>query len=235
MTHGRETKDRLYAQFARLGHALSSPKRLELLDLLCQSEKSVEMLADQATMSIANTSRHLQVLRMARLVDARKEGVFVYYSLADSEVCDFFRSLRRLAENRIAEVDQIVADYFELAASLEPVDRKKLLNQARAGEVVILDVRPRDEYVAGHLPFARSVPLGELKKRLREFSPSVKIVAYCRGPYCVLAQEAVTILRSKGFNAMRLAEGPAEWKELGLHIENSEDSAEPTGTKRQSR
>ncbi len=225
MLAARDTKDKLYAQFARLGHALSSPKRLELLDLLCQNEKTVETLADQASLSVANTSRHLQVLREARVVDARKSGVHVFYRLADDEVCEFFRGLRRLAEKRIAEIDRIIADYFDKSVQLQPVDRKKLLRRARQGAVVILDVRPEDEYAAGHLPFARSVPLGELKQRLNEFSPSVEIVAYCRGPYCVLAQEAVRFLKSRGFNAMRLSDGTAEWKEAGFEVETR-----PVGT-----
>jgi rhodanese-related sulfurtransferase len=219
MPIARETKDKLYAQFARLGHALSSPKRLELLDLLCQSEKTVEMLAEQASMSVANTSRHLQVLRIARLVDSRKDGVFVYYRLADSEVCDFFRSLRRLAENRIAEIDRIIADYFDASTHLQPIDRKNLLKRAKAGEVVILDVRPEDEYAAGHLPYAKSIPLSRLKERLKELSPKAEIVAYCRGPYCVLAQEAVSFLRSKGLKAIRLEDGVIEWQEAGLLVE----------------
>jgi rhodanese-related sulfurtransferase len=215
----RDTKDKLYAQFARLGHALSSPKRLELLDLLCQCEKTVETLAEQAVMSVANTSQHLQVLRTARLVDGRKDGVFVHYRLADNEVCNFFRSLRRLADNRIAEIDRIIADYFGALPHLQPIDRKILLKRAKAGEVVILDVRPEDEFAAGHLPFAKSVPLSELKRKLKELSPKIEIVAYCRGPYCVLAQEAVTFLRSRGLRASRLEDGVIEWKEAGLPVE----------------
>lgn len=222
MPFARETKDKLYTQFARLGHALSSPKRLEILDLLCQSEKTVEMMAEQASMSVANTSRHLQVLRTARLVESRKDGVFVHYHLADDEVCDFFRSLRKLAENRIAEIDRIIVDYFDETSHLQPIDRKNLLKRAKAGEVVILDVRPDDEYAAGHLPYAKSVPLSKLKERLKELSPKVEIVAYCRGPYCVLAQEAVLFLRSKGLNAMRLEDGVIEWQEAGLPLETGQ-------------
>ncbi len=219
MSTAREVKDRLYSQFAQLGHALASPKRLELLDLLCQSEKTVETLAGHSSMSVANTSRHLGVLRGARLVDRRQEGVFVYYRLAGSEVCDFFRGLRRLAESRMAEVDRIISDYFEPSTRLQPIDRKTLLKRARVGEVVILDVRPEDEFSAGHLPLAVSVPLSQLLKRLREFSPDKEIVAYCRGPYCVLAQEAVSLLRSKGFKAYSLSDGIAEWKDAGLPVE----------------
>ncbi|MEW5702171.1 MAG: metalloregulator ArsR/SmtB family transcription factor [Candidatus Zixiibacteriota bacterium] len=219
MSTGREVKDRLYVQFAQLGHALSSPKRLELLDLLCQSEKTVETLAEHSSMSVANTSRHLQVLRGARLVDRRQDGVFVYYRLAGSEVCGFFRDLRRLAESRMAEIDRIMAEYFDPSMRLQPVDRKTLLKRARVGEVVILDVRPEDEFSAGHLPWAVSVPLSQLRKRLKELSPDKEIVAYCRGPYCVLAQEAVSLLRSKGFSAFRLSDGIAEWRDVGLPVE----------------
>lgn len=219
MSVARETKDKLYTQFARLGQAISSPKRLELLDLLCQSEKTVETLAGQASMSVANTSRHLQVLRTARLVDGNKEGVFVYYRLANSQVCDFFRGLRKLAENRIAEIDRIIADYFDASPELHPIDRKNLIRRAKSGEVVILDVRPDDEYTASHLPFAKSVPLSRLKKWLKELSPGAEVVAYCRGPYCVLAQEAVAFLRSKGIMATRLEDGVIEWQEAGLPVE----------------
>ena len=218
MQFARETKDKLYAQFSRLGHALSSPKRLELLDLLCQCEKTVEMLAKQSSTSTANTSRHLQVLRMARLVDGRKDGVYVHYRLTDSEVSDFFRSLRKVAENRIAEIDRIIADYFDAAEQLQPIDRKKLLKGAKAGDVVILDVRPEDEYAAGHLPHAKSVPLSKLKERLKELSHKSEIVAYCRGPYCVLAQEAVKVLKANGFRAKRMEEGVSEWREAGFPV-----------------
>lgn len=218
MSIARETKEKLYTQFALIGHALASPKRLELLDLLCQSEKTVETLAEQSSMSIANTSQHLQVLRASRLVDSSKRGVFVSYRLADSKVCDFFRELRALAEDRIAEIDRVVADYFDASASLEPVDKRKLIRRAKAGEVVILDVRPEDEYLAGHLPHAKSVPLAKLEERLKELPSDAEIVAYCRGPYCVLSQEAVKLLFAKGFKIRRMADGVAEWREAGLRI-----------------
>ncbi|MEW6051787.1 MAG: metalloregulator ArsR/SmtB family transcription factor [Candidatus Zixiibacteriota bacterium] len=218
MSRARETKDKLYAQFARLGHALSSPKRLELLDLLCQSEKTVETLAEQSSMSVANTSRHLQVLRAARLVEGRKDGVFVHYHLTDTDVCKVFVSLRNLADNHMAEIDRIVADFFDTPARLQPIDRRRLLQRARAGEVVILDVRPEDEYNAAHLPYAVSMPLAQLRKRLKEFSPGKEIVAYCRGPYCVLAQEAISLLRSKGLTAKRLEDGVTEWRQAGMPV-----------------
>jgi len=219
LTKPRETKDRIFEQFARIGHAMASPKRLELLDLLCQAEKSVEILADQAAMSIANASRHLQILRAARLVDARKDGLRVYYRLADDEVCRFFWSIRTLAASRLAEIDLIVRDYFDEPQKLLPVDKRRLLRRAKAGEIIILDVRPKDEYIAGHIPYSRSIPLFELKKHLQQFSPHQEIVAYCRGPYCVLAQEAMNILRERGFKAMRLEDGVAEWQESGMPVE----------------
>ena len=225
MTKPRETKDRIFEQFARIGHAMASPKRLELLDLLCQAEKSVETLANEAALSVANASRHLQILRAARLVDARKDGLRVYYRLADDEVCRFFGSLRKLAASRLAEIDFIVRDYFDDPKKLQPVDKRKLLNQAKAGEIIILDVRPKDEYIAGHIPYARSIPLIELKKHLQQFSPDQEIVAYCRGPYCVLAQEAMNLFRARGFKAERLEDGINEWRETGLPIVMGEAAA----------
>ena len=219
MAKPRETKDRIFEQFARIGHALASPKRLELLDLLCQAEKSVEILANEAALSVANASRHLQILRASRLVDARKDGLRVYYRLADDDVCRFFGSLRTLAASRLAEIDLIVRDYFDDPKSLQPVDKRRLLKKAEKGEVIILDVRPHDEYLAGHLPYARSLPLKELKNHIREFSPEQEIVAYCRGPYCVLAQEAMNFFRAKGFKAVRLEDGIAEWQESGMPVE----------------
>jgi len=218
MAEPRATKDRIFEQFARIGHAVASPKRLELLDLLCQSEKSVETLANQAALSVANTSRHLQILRAARLVDTRKAGLYVYYRLADAEVCSFFRSLRQMAVSRLAEIDLIVRDYFDDPKKLKPVDRRKLLKQAKSGNIIILDVRPRDEYAAAHIPYARSIPLQELRKSIAKFSKDKEIVAYCRGPYCVLAQEAMKVLRAKGFKADRLEDGVNEWRETGLPI-----------------
>jgi len=215
----RETKDRIFEQFARIGHTMASPKRLELLDLLCQAEKSVETLANGAALSVANASRHLQILRAARLVETRKDGLRVYYRLADDEVCRFFENLRKLAASRLAEIDLIVRDYFDDPKRLEPVDKRKLLKRAKAGEVIILDVRPRDEYLAGHIPFARSVPLHELKKSIAQLPEDREIVAYCRGPYCVLAQEAVKIMRAKGFKVYRLEDGVTEWQESGLPVE----------------
>ncbi len=161
-------------------------------------------------------------MRGARLVEARKEGLYVYYRLADEEVCEFFRSLRRLAESRLAEIDRIITDFFGDSENLQPIDRKELLKRAKAGDVIVLDVRPEDEYRAAHLPYARSIPLSELGDHIEEFSPDQEIIAYCRGPYCVLAQEAVRMLRSKGFNAVRLEDGIAEWRDAGMKVVTQE-------------
>jgi len=215
----RETKDRIFEQFARIGQAMASPKRLELLDLLCQAEKTVEMLAAQASLNVANASRHLQILRAARLVDARRDGTHVYYRLADDDVCSFFHGLRKLASARLAEMDFIVEEYFDRPQRLKPIDRRKLIKKARAGEIIILDVRPKEEFLAGHLPLAHSIPFSELKDRLDQLPADAEVVAYCRGPYCVLAQEAVRIMRAKGRKAVRLEDGVMEWREAGMAVE----------------
>lgn len=218
----RRFKNRIYGQFARVGKALASPRRLELLDLLCQGERTVEELARQASLTTANTSQHLKVLREARLVEAEKRGMYVVYRLADEAVCDFYRALRNLAELRLTEVDAVVEEFFGSREGMEPVDRRALLARARVGEVTVLDVRPEEEYRAGHLPGAVSLPLGQLEARLSELSRDRKIVAYCRGPYCVLAAEAVEVLRAHGFRAERLEDGVWEWRARGLPVEVDE-------------
>jgi rhodanese-related sulfurtransferase len=211
-------KDAIYEQFARIGKAVSSPKRLELLDLLCQGERTVEVLAKETGLSVANASQHLQVLRAARLVEAEKVGLFVSYRLADQTVCEFFRAMRVLAESRLAEVEQIKRQFLEGREGMEPVDRDALLKRVREGEVIVLDVRPVEEYRAGHIPGALSVPLKKLKRHLSELPHDQEIVAYCRGPYCVLAMQAVEILRAKGFNAVRLEEGVQDLRAIGFPI-----------------
>jgi rhodanese-related sulfurtransferase len=216
---GREVKEALYEQFARLGKAVASPRRIELLDLLCQGERTVEGLAQAARMGVTNTSAHLQVLRQARLVETRREGVKVFYRLADEEVCRFFFALRDLGRARLAEVEQVVRDYFEARDELEPVSREALLERLERGDAAVLDVRPPEEFAAGHIPGAASVPLPELERHLGELPRDVEIVAYCRGPYCVLAPEALTILRARGFRARRLEDGFPEWKLAGLPVE----------------
>ena len=216
-------KDAIYEQFARIGQAVSSPKRLELLDLLCQGERTVEVLAEATGMTVANTSRHLQVLRTARLVASRKEGVFVTYQLADQQVCEFFRAMRLLAESRLAEVEQITRDFLAGREGMVPVDRRSLLDSVRQGAVTVLDVRPVVEYRAGHIPGAISIPLAELEQRLSELPRDQEIAAYCRGPYCVLSVEAVELLHSKGFHAIRLEDGVQDWRAQGFTVETGID------------
>jgi len=216
---GRQFKDAIYEQFARIGKAVSSPKRLELLDLICQGEKTVETLSKETGLTVANASQHLQTLKTARLIEAEKEGLYVKYRLADEMVCEFFRSMRLLAENRLAEVDMIKRRFLEGKQGMEPVNRDDLLKRVAAGDVTVLDVRPTAEYEAGHIPGALSVPLDQLQEILAKLPHDQEIVAYCRGPYCVLAVKAVEVLLEKGFNAIRLEESVQDWRALGLPVE----------------
>lgn len=218
-TPSRQFKDAIYEQFSRIGKAVSSPKRLEMLDLLCQGEKTVETLSTETGLTLANTSQHLQTLKAARLVDAEKEGLYVKYRLADEMVCEFFRTMRVLAENRLAEVDMIKRRFLEGREGMEPVNRDDLLKRVIEGGVTVLDVRPVDEYRTGHIPGALSVPLGHLKELLSKLPKDQEIVAYCRGPYCVLAVQAVEMLREQGFEAIRLEEGIQDWRAMGLPVE----------------
>lgn len=215
----RPYRDAIYDQFARIGKAVASPKRLELLDLLCQGERTVEVLAREANLSVANTSQHLQILRGAHLAEAEKRGLHVVYRIAEPQVADFFHALRSLAETQLAEVEQLTRRFFAGKEGLEAVDRKTLLERVGTGMVAVLDVRPPEEYRAGHLPGALSIPLPELRRRLAELPRDREIVAYCRGPYCVLSAEAVEILRAEGFRAVRMEEGVQEWQQRGLSIE----------------
>lgn len=221
----RTIKKLLYEQFSRIGKGVSSPQRLELLDLLCQGEMTVETLAEQSGLTVKNTSAHLRVLREARLVETRKRAQYVYYRLADDEVCSFFLALRRLAEKRLAEVREVAREYFGGAERTTPVDRERLLARVRSGEVTVLDVRPKSEFRAGHIPGARSVPLDELRLTLRSIPMDQEIVAYCRGPYCVLSLEAVALLQAEGFSAVRLEDGVADWKAAGFPIERERRTA----------
>jgi len=211
-------KDEIYEQFSRIGKAVSSPKRLELLDILCQGERTVEALAKETGLTVANTSQHLQVLRTARLVETEKMGLYVNYRLADQMVCEFFLSMRVLAEKRLAEVEQIKRQFLEGREGMEPVDRDALLKRVRDGAVTVLDVRPSEEYKAGHIPGAISIPLKELELRLSKLPRDHEVVAYCRGPYCVLAIQAVEVLRAKGFHAVRLEEGIQDWRAMGFSV-----------------
>lgn len=221
----RAFKDAIYEQFARIGKAVASPIRLELLDLLCQGPRTVEVLAKESGQTVANASQHLQVLRISRLVETEKKGLFVTYRLADSAVCEFFRAMRILAESRLAEVEQIKRQFLEGREGMEPVEREELLKLVRQGAVTVLDVRPIDEFKAGHVAGALSIPLKELKLRLSELPRDQEIAAYCRGPYCVLSVEAVEFLRAEGFQAIRIEEGIQDFRAMGFSIveENSRD------------
>ena len=226
----RAYKDAIYEQFSRIGKAVASPKRLELLDLLCQGEKTVETIAQAAGMTVANASQHLQVLRSARLVDTEKKGLYVSYRLADSMVCEFFRTMRVLAEHRLAEVEVIQRRFLDGREGMEPVDREDLLDRVRKGAVTVLDVRPADEYDAGHVAGAMSLPLKELKRRLADLPKDQEIVAYCRGPYCVLSVQAVEMLRSMGFTAFRIEAGIQDFRAMGFPIVETEIPADVNRT-----
>lgn len=214
----RRYKNSIYEQLTRISKALASPRRLELIDLLCQGERTVETLAREAGLTVANTSQHLQVLRGAHLVEAEKVGLFVTYRLADEEIGEFFLALRKLAEARLADLEQITRLFFEGREGLDGVDRHRLLELVREGAVTVLDVRPAEEYKAGHIVGAVSIPLKELEARLGELPRDQEIVAYCRGPYCVLAIHAVELLRARGFRASRLKDGVLEWRAMGLPV-----------------
>lgn len=216
---GREFKDSVYEQLARVASAFGSPKRIELIDILAQGERHVEGLAQEAGLGIANTSRHLQVLKGAGLVHSRKDGLQVYYRLAGAEVEAGFHALRHVAESTIAELERVARIYFDGADGMAPIGRDELLRRARNDEVIVLDVRPAIEYESGHIAGAVSIPLEELELQLARIPEDREVVAYCRGPYCVLAAEAVRLLRRNGRKAVRLAEGYPEWRESGLPVE----------------
>jgi rhodanese-related sulfurtransferase len=217
----RDMKDEVYGQFARIGKAVSAPKRIELLELLCQGPRTVEALADQAALSVANASQHLQILRAARLVEAQKQGLFVEYRLADDGVLKFVQAMRELAAARFAEIGAITNAYLKARGALEPVSSEELMRRVRNGEVTVLDVRPAQEYRAGHIPGARSVPVSELKRHLADLPKHREIVAYCRGPHCVMAIDAVEQLRKRGFRAYRMEQGVMDWRARGWRIEKS--------------
>ena len=218
-TH-RQFKNRLSGQFARIGKALSSPHRLEILELLAQSERTVDSLATEIGLSLANTSQHLQALRQAALVDSRKDGLFVSYRLAGAEVFELSRVLRTVAEGRLAEFERLVREHFGDRANAEAVPMTELLKRARSKQVVILDTRPASEYIAGHIAGAISVPVDDLQRRLQQLTKGKEYVAYCRGPYCVYADRAVELLRANGRRARRLLDGFPEWRAAGLPVAN---------------
>ena len=219
MSGHREFKDALYAQFARIGHALASPKRIELLDLLGQGEKTVEALAEHVATPVRNTSAHLRVLRQARLVETRRDGTYVYYRLADDDVFRLLRTLETLGHRRLADVQQVVQAYLDGRDALEPVTFQELRRLMREDDVTVVDVRPTDEYKAGHIPGALSMPVPDLKRRLRELPKSREVIAYCRGRYCVYSLDAVTVLRKHGYRARRTHEGWPDWRVAGLPVE----------------
>jgi rhodanese-related sulfurtransferase/DNA-binding transcriptional ArsR family regulator len=214
-------KHDLFAQFARLGKALSNGNRLELLEFIAQAERSVDELAQVAGLSLANTSQHLRHLKQAGLVTCRKEGLKVYYQLSGNDVLTLLDALRTSAERHMAEVKQLVQTYLHSRDDLEPVAHSVLLERARDGLVTVLDVRPNEEYAAGHVPGAINVPLKDLESHLQDLDPEHEVVAYCRGPHCILAFEAVAKLRKKGFKAARLEDGFPEWKLAGLPVETT--------------
>lgn len=215
---GRAFKDRLYGEFAAVGKALANPHRLELLDLLAQGERTVEELAREAGLSVTNTSAHLQALRRARLVEAERRGLFVAYRLASPEVGALWRALRDVGSAQRAEVDRLVQTYLTARASLAPVSLEELARLLAEGRVTVIDVRPVVEYRQGHIAGARSLPAEEVAARLAELPPEQEVVAYCRGPYCVLADEAIEALRRKGLRARRLELGFPEWQAAGLPV-----------------
>jgi rhodanese-related sulfurtransferase/DNA-binding transcriptional ArsR family regulator len=217
-TTSRTTKTALNEQFARVGKALASPRRIELLDLLAQGEHSVETLAAETDMGVTLASSHLQALRRARMVDTRRDGSRIYYRLAGDDVYELLASLRRVAHDRLAEVERIVQDYFGAPGELDPIGRHEFVRRARSGDVVVLDLRPRDEYEAAHIPGAIAIPLDDLERQVALLPIDVEIVAYCRGPYCVMAPRAIALLRRHGFRVRRLEDGVGEWRLAGLPL-----------------
>ena len=213
-----DARSALHEQFARIGKAVASPRRIELLELLCQGERSVDALAQATGMAITNVSQHLQTLRAAQLVAARRAGNRMYYRAADEQVCRFTSDLGSVARARLVEVEQIAREYIEGRDTLEPITREELLGRLSRRDAVVIDVRPREEYRGGHIPGAISVPLDELGRLVRRLPRSKLIVAYCRGPYCILAPQALALLRARGFRARRLEDGLPEWRAAGLPI-----------------
>jgi rhodanese-related sulfurtransferase/DNA-binding HxlR family transcriptional regulator len=217
-------KHDLFTQFARVGKALSNGNRLELLEYIAQGARSVDELAKVSGLTVANTSQHLQQLRQAGLVSYRKQGLKVFYSLSGDDVIGLLDALRGVAERHVADVERLVNTYLTVKDELEPLPRKELLKRVRDGLVTVLDVRPPEEYAAGHVPGAVNVPLSKLKHYLKKLNPKQEIVAYCRGPHCVLAFDAVARLREKGLKARRLEDGYPEWKTAGLPVETDSTS-----------
>jgi rhodanese-related sulfurtransferase/DNA-binding transcriptional ArsR family regulator len=219
MSSSESPKRLLFREFAAVAKAIAHEHRLELLEALAQGERSVETLADCAGLSIANASQHLQRMRRAGLVETRREGKFIYYRLSDNAVLDLVSALAHIGERHVAEVDKIVRTYFVNRDAMEPVSRSNLLSRMKKGDVQVLDVRPEDEFALAHLPGAINIPLGKLKRKLAMLDPGKEIVAYCRGPWCILSFEAVALLRAKGFRVRRLEDGLPEWRAANLPTE----------------
>lgn len=218
-TH-RAFKADIYTQFARLTKALSNPHRLELIDLLAQGERTVEELAREADLSIANASQHLQELRIAQLVSVRREGLYAYYRLADENVFRVWQAVRELGEARLSEIERVRRTYLQARETLEAIDSAELLARLNKNEVTLLDVRPVEEYRAGHIVGAISAPIKEIESYLRKLPKRKEIIAYCRGPYCVFSDQAVALLRARGYKARRLATGFPDWRAAGLPVES---------------
>lgn len=222
MSKDSNFKQELFAQFARVGKALSNGNRLELLEFLAQGERSVDQLAQVSGLSVANTSQHLQQLRQAGLIVSRKQGLKVFYQLSGDDVLVLLEALRAVAGRHVAEVERLINTFLSVKDSLEPVPREELLERTRQGRVTVLDVRPPEEFAAGHVPGAVNVPLSELEAHLQDLDSAQEVVAYCRGPHCVLAFDAVKQLREKGLKARRLEDGFPEWKQAGLPVETTD-------------
>lgn len=221
----RALKNLLYEQVARIGKAVSSPKRLELVELLAQGEKTVETLASELSADIKLTSAHLRALKEARLVTSRRDGKYIIYQLAGSDVARLWVSLRQVAEEHLLELKMALGQMVTDPARLSAVGRETLLEQARRGDVVVIDVRPRNEYETAHLPFARSMPVAEIEQRLAELPANIEIVAYCRGPFCLLSDQAVALLAAKGYRVRKILDGVSEWQAAGLPVESPGVSA----------
>ena len=217
--NGREYKDAVFEKFAQIALAFAAPKRLEIIDILVQGERDVDSLAREGAMTMANASRHLQVLKSARLVKSRREGVRIFYQLSDDDVFDCWKNLQIISEKRVAEIREINKQFHQERNSMETISAEELWKRINDNDVIVLDLRPEVEYKYSHIPNSLSIPLVQLKDKLSELPKDVDIVAYCRGPYCVLSPEAVAFLKKEGYNAIRMEEGLPEWKQAGLPIE----------------
>lgn len=217
---GREFKDLVFQQFANIANSFASPKRLEIIDILTQGERDVDTLAKETGMNFANTSRHLQIMKSIKLLESRKDGVHVYYRIANDHVIVCWKNLQSLAEDRVAELREVTRSFFEERGELEPISIEELWQRLQNDEVTLIDVRPKEEFESGHIPGAVSIPLSELKNKLVQIPTGKDVVAYCRGPYCVLAAEAIALLKKYGYKSFRFKEDIYNWKEAGLPVES---------------